>query len=116
MKYLLFFSIALLSALATYKTFFMFKSDAVFAASIPFTNTVILLLIWAVSFSAKSDFVRKNVVILIVIPIMAIHFSNFITHLNHPMTDSTGLMLYVIASTSLVFFSYQSSVLESQLS
>lgn len=115
LKYFLCFAAALVSAFVTYRAFSMFKADAVFSASLPFVNTVVLMLIWAISFSAKSEFVRRNKMLLIAIPLTSIHISNLVTHVNHPSTSATGFVLYVTASSSLVFFSYQSSVLESRI-
>lgn len=115
LKYLLCFVIAVVSAFGTYQSFLMFRAGAVFTPSIPIVNTVGLMLIWAISFSAKSGFVRRNKIILIAIPLASIQISNFVTHLNNGLTSSTGFMLYLLSSSSLVFFSYWSSVLETRI-
>lgn len=115
LKYLACFAITIASALGTYRAFTLFQADAVFTASVPFVNTVVLLLIWALSFSAKNGFVRRNKFILILIPMMAIQGSNLVTHLNNSATSQTGFLLYLTASTSLVFFSYWTSIYESRI-
>lgn len=115
LKYIFCFLIAVVSAFGTYQSFMMFRSGAVFAPSVPFVNTVGLMLIWAISFSAKSGFIRRNKIILIAIPLASIQISNFVTHLNNGMTSFTGFMLYLFFSSSLVFFSYWSSVLETRI-
>ena len=115
LKYLACFILAVVSAFCTYQSFLMFKAGAVFSASIPFVNTVVLMLIWSLSFSAKSGFIRRNKIILIAIPLVSIQISNFVTHLNNGMTSSTGFVLYLVSSSSLVFFSYWSSVLEARI-
>jgi hypothetical protein len=115
LKYLACFTAALISAAATYRTFFMFRSEAVFTPAIPLINTVFLMLVWAISFSAKDGFVRRNRIVLIVVPMLAIHVSNFVTHLNSQLTSLIGFAGYLTASTSLVYFSYMSSVLETEI-
>ena len=115
LKYLACFIAALVSAAATYRTFFMFRSEAVFTPAIPLINTVFLMLVWAISFSAKDGFVRRNRIVLIAVPMLAIQISNLVTHLNNQMTSLSGFIAYLAASTSLVFFSYWSSVFEDRI-
>lgn len=116
LKYVACFAVSIVSALATYRAFFLFKSDAVFSPSVPFINTVVLMLIWAISFSAKSEFVRRNKILLIAIPLISVQFSNLIMHLNNSATSQLGFIFYVVTSTSLVLSSYHSSIIESRIS
>lgn len=106
----------MISALATYRAFYMFISDAVLSPAIPFVNSVILLLIWFLSFTSKSGFVRNNKIVLIVIPFLSIQLSNIVVLLNNSMTSFTGLVLYMTVSTGLIYFSYWASIFESRIS
>lgn len=116
LKYLFCFGAAIVSALATYGGFQLFIDKATLSTSMYLINSLLLMIVWFFSFTAKSSFVRGNKVVLIVIPMVSLHVSNLVVMLNNPMTSLEGFLLYVIASTGLVYFSYWSSIFELRIS
>jgi hypothetical protein len=113
-RYLIYFILSILFAFLTFQSFLIFKSDAFFSSSIIGTNTVILLFIWFFSFTAKSRFVQKNKVLIILIPILSIHILNLSLHISIMGTSLKGLAMFVLSSTGLVYTSYKASMVEKE--
>lgn len=115
LKYFAWFCVALLSAFFTYQAFTLFRGAAEFSFPTLFLNTVIFLLLWGIAFTATSDFVEENVLMVLVIPAFGVYFINFLTFVTVPGTNLGGFLQYIGFSGLLLFASYRTRRFESYL-
>lgn len=115
LKYFLYYSLALVSAFLTYKSFSVFQADAYFNTYVLVLNTVLLMLIWAFSFTSHASFVKENILLLVFLPLLAIYVTDLMLVLTVPGTDMMGYLYFVLCSSSLVFFSYRARLSEEEI-
>lgn len=114
-KYVIYFLFSLLFAFLTFQSFSMFKAEATFSTTMTAVNTVGFMILWFLSYTAKSSFINKNRVPIIVIPAATIHILNVPALISLSGTNSLGLVAYIISSSGLLYFSYKMSRIEKKI-
>lgn len=114
LKYLFSYLLAVSAAFLSYKTFYFFKADAAFGNQIVFLNFGILLFLWFLSF-VHTGFIRRNIFMVLVLPLLGLHISNFLLILTTPGTSILGYFSFVTASSLMIFLSYKARIYEKKL-
>lgn len=115
LKYLIYFLLSLAFAFLTFHSFFMFRGEATFSVSMMAVNTIGFMVIWFLSYTAKSSFVHSNRIPMIIIPAAAIHMLNVQVNMSNLGTNTLGLILYITSTSGLLYFSYSMSRIEKKL-
>ena len=114
MAYILSYIIAVSAAFFSYKSFYAFKSLAPFGNQIIVLNFSILLFLWFLSFS-HTEFIRKNFFMVLILPLIGLHATNFLLMLISPGTSFLGYIGFMVFSSFLIFFSYRARIYEKRL-
>jgi hypothetical protein len=115
LKYLAYFLLSLAFAFLTFHSFFMFQGQATFSSPMMAANMVGFMVLWFLSYTAKSQSVHSNRIPVIIIPAVAIQMMNIQVNMSNLGTDSTGLTVYIISTSGLLYFSYKMSRIEKNL-
>lgn len=104
-KYLISYTLAMVAAFLTFKSFYMFEADSSFGIQTVGLNFGILLFLWFLSF-IHTSFIRRNLFMVLVMPLGGLQLANFMLMLTSPGASVIGYLIFVVTSSVLVFASY----------
>lgn len=114
LKYILSYVLAMVAAVLTFKTFYIFEAEAKFGVQMIIINFGILLFIWFLSFN-HAGFSRENMFMVLVLPLIGLHLTNLMLILTSPGTSSVGYLSFLVSSSLLIFLSYKARSYEEHL-
>ncbi len=114
LKYLISYTLAMVAAFLTFRSFYMFQGSSKFGLQTAALNFGIILLLWFLSF-IHTRFIRRNLFMVIVLPLAGLQIANLMLMITTPGASFFGYLSFVLTSSMLVFASYTARNYERQL-
>lgn len=114
LKYLTSYTMAMFAAFLTFKLFYIFEGTAKFGIQTVGLNFGLLLFIWFLSF-VHTRFIRRNMFMILVMPLIGLQIANLMLLLTTSGTSIFGYLGFVITSSMLIFASYTARNYERQI-
>lgn len=114
LKYLVSYSLAMAAAFLTFKYFYVFEGSSKFGLQTVGLNFGLLLFLWFLSF-IHTRFIRRNLFMALVLPLIGLQIANLMLMLTSPGTSILGYLGFVLTSSILIFASYTARNYERQL-
>lgn len=114
LKYLVSYTLAMAAAFLTFKCFYIFEGSSKFGLQTVGLNFGLLLFLWFLSF-IHTRFIRRNLFMALVMPLIGLQIANLMLMITSPGTSILGYLGFVTTSSMLIFASYTARNYERQI-